>query len=198
MTQDITEHKRRLRREMLAARRALPGAFVAANSELICGQLRDWPPYRAAKTIMLYLAMPDEPQTDGLISDALARGKTVCVPLLHQAYGQMDAAAIDGFEALTVGRLGLKMPDPAKAVSVDPATIELVVVPGVAFDRRGGRLGMGAGYYDRFLPRLGQAMLVGLAWSCQVIDAVPCDEHDVAMHYLLTEGGFMPCSGGKM
>lgn len=147
---------------------------------------------------MLYLAMADEPQTDAIIIDALKTDKTVCVPVLGQQYGIMEAAVISGLDDLVTGRLGLRMPDPACAKNIDPARIDLVFVPGVAFDREGNRLGMGAGYYDRFLTRALQALFVGMAWSFQVADAVPAATHDISMNYLLTEEGIFRCGKGKM
>lgn len=183
---------------MLAERRRLAPQWVAEQSRIIHGHLLDWPSYRAARTIMLYLAMADEPQTDAVIIDALKADKTVCVPVLGQQYGIMEAAVISGLDDLVTGRLGLRMPDPARAKNIDPVLIDLVLVPGVAFDRGGNRLGMGAGYYDRFLTRAPQALLVGMAWSFQVVDAVPAATHDVSMHYLLTEEGIFRCGKGKM
>lgn len=188
--------KQRLRREMLEKRRGLSAEAVEKGNELIAGLLCSWPVYLAAKTVMFYLAMPDEPRTDRMICDALARGMQVCVPLLKQEYGHMDAAAVSGLEDLITGRLGLRMPDPAKARILRPAIIDLIVVPGVAFDSDGVRLGMGAGYYDRFLPQAVGSTLLGLAWHCQLTEKLPSDEHDIPMHYLLTEGGFLSCGQG--
>lgn len=186
----VTEAKQRLRRDMLGKRRSLSAKAIEKGSEAIAAYFCAWPLYQTAQVVMLYLAMPDEPQTAALIEDAWRCGKTVAVPLMGAAYGHMEAARLDGWDALTTGRLGLAMPDPARAVLLDPAAIDLIVVPGVAFDTNGGRLGMGAGYYDRFLTRAGRACRMGLGWSCQVVDAVPADEHDEILDYLLTEEGF--------
>jgi len=190
----VREAKQRLRREMLAGRRSLPAAAVKMGSEAIAAYFCAWPVYRAAKVVMMYLAMPDEPQTAALIEHAWRAGKTVAVPLMGEVYGVMEAAALESWDDLTVGRLGLKMPDPEKARRIDPTAIDLIVVPGVAFDHAGRRLGMGAGYYDRFLPQASSACRLGLAWSLQIADEVPVDEFDVLMDYLLTEDGFRPGS----
>lgn len=190
------EAKQRLRREMLAIRRSLSAEEIKKGSEAIAAYFCAWPKYRAAGVVMFFLAMADEPQTAALIEDAWRAGKKVAVPLMGETYGFMEAAALDSWDCLVTGRLGLKMPDPAKTRRIDPAAIELVVVPGVAFDPAGRRLGMGAGYYDRFLPRAALACRMGLAWSAQIVPEVPVDEHDVRMEYLLTETGFRPLSGG--
>ncbi len=180
---------------MLAERRSLSAADIRKGSEAIAAYFCAWPAYRQAKTVMLYLAMADEPQTTALIEDAWQSGKQVAVPLMGATYGIMEAAALGSWDELVLGRLGLKMPDPAKSRLIDPAAIDLIVVPGVAFDAAGGRLGMGAGYYDRFLPQAHLACRLGLAWSMQVVTAVPLDEYDVRMDYLLTEDGFLPLAG---
>ena len=194
----VKEAKQRLRQEMLAGRRSLPAAAIKKGSEAIAAYFCAWPPYLSAQVVMLYLAMPDEPQTAALIEHAWQAGKTVAVPLMGDRYGLMEAAEFGSWDDLTTGRLGLKMPDPARARLLDPATIDLVVVPGVAFDPAGRRLGMGAGYYDRFLPRASLAYRLGLAWSVQVTAAVPADEFDVRMDYLLTEDGFRPLARGGL
>jgi len=182
---------------MLKKRRGLSAAQVADGSARIAGCFCAWPLYHAAATVMFYLAMPDELQTERMICDALEQGKQVCVPLLTPKYGEMTAARITGFDCLITGRLGLKMPDPAKAQIVQPSAIDLVVVPGVAFDATGNRLGMGAGYYDRFLAETRRSTLLGLAWNCLPSESIPFDEHDIRMHYLLTEGGFLSCGQGR-
>lgn len=165
------------------------------GSEAIAAYFCAWELYHKASTVMLYLAMADEPQTAALVEDAWRRGKTVAVPLMGEAYGHMEAGRITGWGDLVTGRLGLAMPDPARAERLDPEAVDLVVVPGVAFDLSGRRVGMGAGYYDRFLPRAARAVRMGLAWARQVVDTVPADEHDAILDYLLTEEGFRPLAG---
>jgi 5-formyltetrahydrofolate cyclo-ligase len=145
---------------------------------------------------MFYVAMPDEAQTELLISDALKRGKRVYVPLLGEKYGEMSAAGIASLDELVVGKYGLKMPRRNKIIAVAPDAIDVIVVPGVAFDRSGNRLGMGAGYYDRFFPKTRCDVLLGLAWEFQVVEEVPGEVHDVRMQYLLTEEGFHTCCEG--
>lgn len=193
----VTEAKQRLRREMLAGRRSLTAAAIKKGSEAIAAYFCAWPPYLAAQVVLLYLAMPDEPQTAALVEHAWQAGKTVAVPLMGERYGFMEAAALASWDELATGRLGLRMPDPARARLLEPTAIDLIVVPGVAFDHAGRRLGMGAGYYDRFLPRAAAACRLGLAWSGQMTAAVPADEFDVRMDYLLTEDGFRPLAQAR-
>ncbi len=192
------EEKKRLRRLMLEKRRSLTPVEITVKSQKIADYFLVWPGYQQSQTIMLYLAMPDEAQTDLLLSDALQQGKRVCVPLLGEKYGEMAAAEITTVDDLIVGKFGLKAPDPNKAKIIAPSEIDLVVVPAVVFDRQGNRIGMGAGYYDRFLAKVRpDSRLLGLAWACQVVDSVPSEEHDRQVQQLLTEDGFFVCGNVK-
>lgn len=105
----------------------------------------------------------------------------------------MTVAEITSLDDLVVGKYGLKMPAPEKSKDISPASLNLVVVSAVAFDRAGNRLGLGAGYYDRFLPEAGNSVLIGLAWECQLTDTLPNEPHDVRMQYLLTENSLIIC-----
>lgn len=186
----MMDKKLQLRRMILEKRRSLTTDEIAAGSQIIADLFVSWKSYLDSQIIMLFLSMPDEPQTELLILDALERGKRVCVPLLGAKFGFMSAAEIHNLDDLTAGRLGLKMPDPAKAEILAPADIDLVIVPAVVFDQSGNRIGMGAGYYDRFLPQATNSKFLGLAWDFQVVDALPHEPHDIPVQYLLTEKGF--------
>ena len=185
--------KQELRCEFLKIRRAAaPGQREQWNRR-ITDRFAAWPIYQQCRSVMFYVAMPDETATAGLIEDALHRGKQVYAPLLADQYGEMSAAVIGSLQDLVTGKYGLKMPKPDSQVLVDGGSIDLVVVPGVAFDRAGNRLGMGAGYYDRFFSRTRHSVRLGLAWECQVVTEAPCEPHDIRMQYLLTEAGLITC-----
>lgn len=181
--------KQELRKNILAVRRGMSPEEVAAGSAKLADHLCAWPVYQAAKNIMLYLAMPDEPHLDKVISHALAAGKTLCVPHMRETRGLMDAAIITNLDDLVVGQFNLLTPNPATLKLLDPSELDLIIVPGVAFDKEGRRLGMGAGYYDRFLLRAAKTELIGAAWAAQILEKVPTDEHDRPVNYLVTEEG---------
>lgn len=181
--------KQELRKNILAVRRSMSPEEVATGSTRLAEHLCSWPIYQAAKTIMLYLAMPDEPHLDKVISHALSAGKTICVPHMRETRGLMDAAIIANLDDLVVGQFNLLTPNPATLKLLDPSELDLIIVPGVAFDKDGRRLGMGAGYYDRFLPQASKAELIGAAWAAQILEKVPTDDHDRPVNYLLTEEG---------
>ena len=185
--------KQELRNEFLRARSAVSPAQREIWNRRIAELFAGWPVYQQCRSVMFYVAMPDETATAGLIEDALHRGKQVYAPLLADQYGEMSAAVIGSLQDLVTGKYGLKMPKPDSQVLVDGGSIDLVVVPGVAFDRAGNRLGMGAGYYDRFFSRTRHSVRLGLAWECQVVTEAPCEPHDIRMQYLLTEAGLITC-----
>lgn len=190
--------KKELRKNILAIRRGMSREEVAAGSDRFAEHLCAWPVYQAAKNVMLYLAMPDEPHMEKIISHALSAGKTVCVPHMRETRGLMDAAIITNLNDLIVGQFNLLTPNPATLKLLEPGELDLIIVPGVAFDQEGRRLGMGAGYYDRFLLKASKAELIGAAWVAQILETIPTDEHDRPVNYLLTEDGIFTCREGKM
>jgi len=194
----ISQEKRQLRKAILAKRRSFSKDRIKDDSIGIANQLFSWPIYQKAQIIMSYVAMAEELQTSLIIADALAKGKTVCVPHIREEYGIMDAAVIVHLNDLVPGKYGILSPDPAKLSIINPGIIELVIVPGVAFDRFGRRLGMGAGYYDRFLAKTANAISIALALSCQIVPTVPCDEYDYSVQYIATKDGIINCNAGKM
>lgn len=194
----INKDKKEMRREILLRRNALSADWVNSQSARIVGFLTNWEPFLQAKNVMLYLAMPGEPNIDDLILFALENGKQVSVPLLTEKFGYMESAAITGLQALKTGKLNLRVPDPEKITIVDPGSLDLILVPAVAFDLNGNRLGMGAGYYDRFLTQASKACTLGAAWSSQIVPFVAAEEHDVPVQYVITEEKITICSKGKM
>lgn len=194
---DSNNEKKELRTNLLLKRRKLDNDVITAQSDNMAKQLFVWPYYQQAQVIMLYLSMADEPQMIKVIEGAWLQGKTVCVPYMRQEYGVMDAAIIDNLDDLVRGRLNLLVPDPATVKLIDPKLIDLMIVPGVAYDYAGNRLGMGAGYYDRFIPQAPQAILIGAIWSSHVLDSIPYSDYDKPVHYLLNENEIITCHKSK-
>jgi len=192
-SESLPQQKQRLRCELLQRRREIPPAMALAWGRQLTEYFWAWPIYQQSATILFYVSLADEAPTEQLIADALRQGKRVCVPLLNKTPGEMSATQINSLDDLTVGKYGLKMPRPDQAKIVSPSELDLIVVPAVAFDRIGNRLGMGAGYYDRFLPETSGAVFLGLAWTCQIVAIVQSETHDIRMDYVLSENGFIDC-----
>lgn len=195
MEDALSLEKRVLRKRILIARRSLSRDEIRRQSESIARYILRFGPYQKAKVVLCYAAMQDEVQTHVLIQHALAQGKQVALPYVRTKAGLMDAALIRSMNDLSCGAYGIMTAKEEALQLLEPAQINLVLLPGVAFDLRGRRLGMGAGFYDRFLVKAKQAVLLGMALSCQMVDAVPAMAYDVSAKYIATENGVIDCIG---
>ena len=179
--------KQALRKQTTAARKALTVDYRQSASARMLSTLYDQPAFEAARTIFLYASMPDEVQLDALMEHCLSLGKTVCLPQITGP-GTMEAAALPSMDALVTGKFGIRTIDPACCQVLDARTIDLIIVPGAAFDAAGRRLGLGAGYYDRFMAeRAPQASRIALTFDCQLVDEVPVESHDQTVDLVITE-----------
>lgn len=184
--------KAAVRRALLERRRGLDPVWAAAASERIRARIADADAFRRAACVGAYLALAREVQTRGVIDDARAAGKAVMVPALDRAAGLYRWAWLRPGAALAEGPLHVA--EPAEPDWVAGERADLVLVPGVAFDRAGGRLGRGGGWYDRLLvasPMAG-AWRIGVAFEFQVLDRVPMEPHDARMDEVVTESGASP------
>lgn len=179
-------NKAELRARMRAMRRALPPGEQQRAARAVFEQLAEFAPYQHADVIMAYMACRGELSLEYVIWDVLGRGRTLLLPRCD-APGVMTARRVLRPENLTAGAYGLPEPDAGCEIA-DPREIDLILVPGVAFDRRGGRLGQGGGYYDQYLPG-SSALRVGICHDFALIDGVPCEAHDESMHFVITPGG---------
>jgi len=144
--------------------------------------------FRRAKTVCCYVALPYEVQTWRMIEDILANGKRVVVPVTAQRTRRLWLSEVRNPAAeLGRGAHGVWEPLPSARRPVPVRKVDLVLVPGVAFDRRGHRLGHGLGYFDRFLSRVPKTTpTVGLAFRFQLLDRLPVTSHDHAVQTVLT------------
>ena len=183
--------KRELRRTAGAARDAVRNRAEAAAAAR--GHLIALAPYRAAATVLWYVSMPSELATVPGIEAALADGKRVAVPWCDG--DDLGLWRLEAVEELEPGTWGIPEPPPSRrgepARRIAAEAIDLVVVPGLAFDRHGRRLGHGKGYYDRLLAR-SPAVRAGLCFDAQVFPEVPAGPHDAVMDWVVTERGASP------
>ena len=182
----VDEAKRRLRREMQARRRGVGVAARAAAGDAVAERVLRSPEFGAARRVALYVALPDELPTERLLRAVLESGRALLLPRAG-AWGRLDFAPVALLDGLARGRFGALEPPPA-APAAALAPSDLVLAPGVAFDRRGGRLGRGLGAYDRSLPA-GRAAPVcfGLGFAFQLVDTVPEAAHDRRVDAVVTE-----------
>ena len=178
----LQDEKARLRR----AARARVWPDAAAQDQRIAARALSLPAYRQAKTVCCFVSTPREIDTRPILLDALSGGKRLCVPLCLGA-GAMEMRAVRSLAALSPGTWGILEPGP-DAPCVPPEDIGLVLVPCLACDRRGYRLGQGGGYYDRWLSRY-HGPTVALCREAALLDAVPRAPWDVPVSLVITERG---------
>ena len=185
----LAARKAALREAMRAQRLALAPEFLRAANPRIAERVMALPEWRTARVVMGYLSMPGEASVDALLQAARLAGRRVCIPAPHGAPREYDPAWLPEDDGLQAGAWGIREPRcPEWVGGVD---IDVVLVPGVAFDPRGGRLGHGRGFYDRMLARLGAhaRCRIGVGFSFQLVEAVPCGTADVRMDAVVVETG---------
>ena len=170
----------------------MPPELIDGWSAAIIARLASLDEYRRADTIHCYAsALPGEVRTDPLITRSLSDRKGVICPRVR-AHGQLDHHEIAQLSHLVESAFGLREPDAELAPPVDPEQADLIVAPGVAFAEDGARLGMGGGYYDRFLAQV-SSPIVGLAYEMQLVDTLPMAEHDRRVDLIVTELRVIRC-----
>lgn len=177
--------KEKFRDSMKKQRSELSPEEVLARSENVIVRLAGQEAYRRAGCLAIYVSVRNEVRTHSLIESALGSGKRIAVPvalpnrmLVHRE--------IRNLTELMPSPLGLMEPSGETGSVVPPCAFDVIVVPGLAFDRTGNRIGFGAGYYDRFLS-LTPAIKIGLAFDFQLFDRLPADPRDVSMDLVITE-----------
>ncbi len=173
---DIALTKQQMRNKILSRIRAQKEEDRARKSKAIKNKLFKTAVFKKAKRIMFYLSFGGEVDTREMIKEALALGKEVILPVCRNS--MLKACLFDSSMGLRKGVYGIL--EPKLKNYVDPKKINLVACPGIAFDKKGNRLGRGKGYYDRFLKKLSpKAASLGLAFSFQVLPSVPTSSTDV-------------------
>ena len=178
---DIIEEKKELRREIRQRKAAMSEEGREAASARILAALEELPAFRDAGIVLAYSSLPDEVGTQELLKRWGER-KVIVLPVVVGE--RLELKKYDGVH-LKAGYRGIMEPS-EEAVAVNPADIELAIVPGMAFDDAGRRLGRGGGYYDRLLPLLGCPKL-GVCFECQRVERVPVEECDIIVDSVLSE-----------
>lgn len=189
----LREAKLALRSRILLARDALTADERSRASDSITATLTALPSFERASTVLLTLAFRSEWNTMPLILHALSRGKNVVLPRVDTAARMLELhRVLDPARDVDPGYRGIPEPR-ASCPVIAPASIDWVLVPGVAFDRQGRRLGYGGGFYDRLLPLVATtAPRVAAAYSVQLVDRVPSAPHDVTVDVIITENETIP------
>ncbi|MDZ4852023.1 MAG: 5-formyltetrahydrofolate cyclo-ligase [Pirellulaceae bacterium] len=185
---DLFERKTQIRKQAHENRKNQPDKD--ATSVRIVDRFMQLPEYQAAKTVMFYVDVREEVRTRQALPAALTSGKRVVVPYCLD--GELELFHLESMDELELGMYRILEPKvelrSVAAKHLKPEDLDLVMVPGVAFDREGGRTGHGKGYYDKLLQHArADAPLVALGFECQLFDAIPAEEHDIYMDKVVTE-----------
>lgn len=173
--------KSALRRHLRASLADLPRAAKTEASAALRRQLEAWPPFRRARSIALFYPTPTEPD---LLPLLLLPAKSFLFPRC-QPQRALSWHSPDHLPLWKPNSFGITEPDPLLSPALPPDSLDLVLVPGLAFSPTGHRLGHGAGYYDRFLASLPPSLpTVGLCFHCQLLPHLPTEAHDVPVHHL--------------
>ena len=183
--------KKILRKEMLDKRSRHTSEEIAQMSEAVFNNLWKMPEVNEAGLLMGYLSFGREISLDAFIEHAHVLEKRVCVPYICDAENSViEPGILNDIHAVKIAQMGIRIP--LEEYFIEPMDLDIVLVPGVAFSRDGKRLGMGKGYYDRFLTRT-KALRIGICATYNLLDDVPTDEHDALMDYLVTPNGVINC-----
>jgi 5-formyltetrahydrofolate cyclo-ligase len=177
--------KSALRAQMRAELKKMSPAEQAADSRKICARLQAQPVWKSARAVLLFAPLPDEPDLWPLLPEALASGKTVCLPRFDaETTGYVPCQITNLDSDLRVGQFGIREPTDTCA-KIPPNRLDLILAPGIAFDLNGYRLGRGKGFYDRLLAGY-HGLTCGVAYDRQIVDGIPFESHDVRLNCLLT------------
>lgn len=183
------ETKEEIRKKIMEIRKKLSDDEAAAKSEAILQRVLKTPEYMEADNILLYADYNREVMTRGIFEDAIMHKKRVYFPKADSFTNTMVFYQIVSVRQLERGFMGIPEPKENMQLCYKFHANEdtLVIVPGVAFDMEGFRLGYGKGYYDKFLSSRRQLSTMALAFACQIVDELPRESHDVRMDKIVTE-----------
>jgi len=165
------------------------------NSRKICHHLMKI--IRKDETVMVFTSKEKEVNTRPLIMALFGTGNPVVVPIIVKEDCSLRLSYLRDFSALVPSTFGV--PEPiGSEIPADATAIGTIILPMLGFDRAGGRIGYGAGYYDRFLSKNPGLRKIGIAFGCQEVESLPVDENDIRMDMIITENGIVYPGGGKI
>ena len=186
----LPQEKKRIRSLMAERRRNLPEGERAEKSRLIVEHLLKEPALRSAKTLMAYIPMKEEIELFPLLEKLLKTGVALAIPHIV-GKGIMEAVYLPTLQDLIPGEYGIPTVREEICRPIRPEAIDCIIAPGVAFTKRGDRLGMGGGFYDRFFEKATRAYKIGAAYGFQILDELPAEAHDISMDSMITESGLL-------
>jgi 5-formyltetrahydrofolate cyclo-ligase len=189
----FAELKKTIRSEALKRRDSIPGPVRKVKDASIRRRLLGLEVFKGARSVLLYASFRSEVDTLALIGEALASGKRVMLPRV--AGEVLELYEVERPEEISPGFMGIPEPAADDRRRRGLGDVDMVVVPGAAFDPRGWRLGYGKGYYDRLLSASPGTPRVALAYEEQIVEDLPHEEHDMGMHEIVTDKRVIDCHG---
>jgi 5-formyltetrahydrofolate cyclo-ligase len=189
---DEMADKQEIRKKIWSLRNGMTPEEITVKSGLIIRRLTELRDLRKASTLMVFLSFGSEVLTDDLLCWGWETGKRMVIPLCRPEDRSLTPCLLGSVGELEIGHYGIREPKAENIRPVPREEIDAILVPAVAFDLRGYRVGYGGGYYDRFLPSVPQAVRIGAAFSCQIVAEIPADPHDVPVDRIVTENGDTP------
>ncbi len=193
---DARAEKQRIRQAFRRLRDSMGEEARAAGDTALILQLSRMPLYREARTVLLYASIGSEAGTWHIIDDCLRRGVRTVLPRVDKEAGKLVLYRIVDRAALRPGQFGIPEPEEDDTSRVSPEALDFALIPALAFDRSGARVGYGKGFYDRLLAEC-PAVTAGLCFSEQLAGKIPCEPHDRRVQILVTEKGVIDCHGHK-
>lgn len=179
-------NKKELREEVLNKRDKIVASDREEKDDIIISSLMNNKDYKNSKKIFIYIGFGTEINTLKYIDGFIKDGKEIYVPKVYLKRREIEAIRLTSLDMLERSKYGIL--EPINDEIVDKEELDLIVVPGVAFDREGGRIGYGGGYYDKYFSRNNKTVTnIALAYDCQMVNKVPVEEHDVKVDCIITE-----------
>jgi 5-formyltetrahydrofolate cyclo-ligase len=196
MNSPAPDPKSKLREQLSQLRAQVDPGLAESASQGVWNILCKMPEFDKAKGIGAFASIPGEINTYPILEGALGLGKRIYLPKVVKGKTHFEFFLVQNFKTLSKGAFGILEPTGGKPA--DWGEIDLVLVPGLAFDQSGNRLGFGKGYYDRVLPLLKKSTLtIGLGYSFQIVEKIPVDLHDIPLKAVLSEKGVHFCSQSR-
>ena len=177
----------------MRVRNNLSKSELLEKSNLIKKRLFEMDDFKQASTILFYISYDNEVHTHDMIKESMSNGKKIVVPVTDKEKKKLILSELKNWNDLTHGAYNILEPKKERIVEISLESIDLILVPGIGFDKHGHRIGHGGGYYDKLLENAKHPSIIGLAFELQIADAVPTEKHDIPVNKIITEERTVTC-----
>ncbi len=185
--------KNQIRKQLIDERKNLSKKEVLEKSRIIKNKLFNMKDFKDASTILFYISYDKEVYTHEMIKEQLQNKKTIVVPIADIKNRCLILSKLENWNDLDVGTYNILEPKKENIIEVYIDSIDLILVPGVGFDKKGNRIGHGKGYYDTLLNNSKRALHIGLSFECQIVKHIPTENHDIPVDKIVTEKRIIEC-----